>query len=225
MAAKRSEYVVVVPQKHIKGAKSRLSSVLTSEARRELILSLLRRTLATCSALRDKSGFFLCGPEAFADLAAEFGATLIPGGQGGMRRELLLMAEDWRVFGKAAMLIVSSDMPLLTIEDLEAVVSAWRACADVVICPDRNRRGTNVMMVNDPEHFRYAFGDVVGPGSFQMHLAQAQGTGLSATVVDNPRLALDLDLPQDLAAFIAVAPDDPIARKAKIGFHECFRFE
>jgi len=81
------------------------------------------------------------------------------------------------------------------------------------------------MMVNEPEHFPYAFGDVVGTGSHALHLAQAEGTGLRAVVLRRPRLALDLDLPQDLAAFIAEAPDDPIAVRARAGFQEAFRFE
>lgn len=225
MARKRSEYVVVVPQKHRRGAKSRLSSVLSVEARWELVCGLLRRTLAVCASLAGKSGLFLCGPEEFADLAAEYGAELVPGGDRGMRREMTLMAEDWRVFGRAAMLIVSSDLPLLQAEDLEVVVGAWEESADVVLCPDGRERGTNAMLVNEPEHFPYAFGDVVGTGSHALHLAQAEGTGLKATVVRRPSLALDVDLPQDLAAFIAAAPDDPIALRAKAGFQEAFRFE
>ncbi len=225
MTGKRSEFVVLVPQKHVRGAKSRLSSLLSIEARQELIVQLLLRTLAICRDLPGKSGFFLCGPEDFANTAAEYGADFLPGGAGGMRRDLTLASEDWRILGKAAMLVVSTDLPLLTVEDLQQVVNEWKRSADVVICPDRHLRGTNVLMVNEPEHFRYAFGDVAGPGSFALHIAQAKGTGLTVAVVENPRLGLDLDLPQDLAAFIAATPDDPIAQRIRAGFRDAFKFE
>lgn len=225
MSSKRQEFVVVVPQKHLRGAKSRLSSVLSADARREFILAMLRRTLGICRQLPGKSGFFLCGPEDLAEVAQEFGAALVPAGDAGMRRDIADVACDTRVHGHAALLVVSSDLPLLQLADLEEVVQAWRDCADVVLCPDLRRRGTNVMMVNEPEAFPYCFGDVVGPGSFQLHKAQAQGTGLTVTIIENERLSLDIDLPSDLARFISTAPDHPIAKWAKARFHEAFRFE
>ena len=225
MSEKRSEYVIVVPQKAVRAAKTRLSSVLSREAKAELTLMMLRRTLEVCRELEDAAGMFVCGPEEVADLAAEYGAEMMPGGTEGLRRDMTLAAEDWRIAGRAAMLIVSSDLPLLTVEELRRVVEAWRECADVVLCPDRRGRGTNVMMVNAPECFPFAFGSVVGPGSFEIHKAQAEGTGLRAEVIRSEALELDIDLPEDLAHFIHLAPDDPIARYAKSRFQEDFRFE
>ena len=225
MAGKRSEFVVLIPQKHLRGAKSRLSSVLTTRARQELVLRMLHHTLDVCQQLRDAAKIFVCGPEDVASLIREHQAVLLPGGREGMRRDVTHVACAADVAGHYAMLMVSSDLPMLAVEDLEVVIEAWRECADVVLCPDRRRRGTNVMMLNEPEHFGFAFGDVVGPGSFNMHLAQAQGTGLRVEVIERPGLQLDIDLPEDLARFIAVAPDHPLARFAKARFQEAFRFE
>jgi 2-phospho-L-lactate guanylyltransferase len=222
---KRSEYVVLVPQKALSAAKTRLRSVFSQDARREFTLKLLRRTLALCAALPDKAGFFLCGDNDVADLAAEAGADLLGGGAGGMRRDIALAAEDWRIFGNAAMLIVSADLPLLTLADLAAVVDAWRACAHVVLGPDLRGRGTNVMLVNDPEHFAFCFGEAVGQGSFASHRSTAQGYGLPVAVIERPGIALDIDLPVDIAAFVRDAPDDPLARFAVARFQESFRFE
>ncbi len=225
MGRKRDQFVVVVLQKNLRAAKTRLRSVLPPEAKLALTLQWLRRVLHTCAQLPDKSWLFLCGPEDLKDLAEEYGATVIPGGFRGMRRDLTLAAEDWRIFGKAAMLAVSSDLPLLKLEDLQAFVDAWRACADVVLGPDRRKRGTNVIMVNEPEHFSYAFGEVVGPGSFTTHMSQAEGTGLEVAVVDRIGVALDIDLPEDLALYIRLAPDDPLAQYARARCDEAFRFE
>jgi 2-phospho-L-lactate guanylyltransferase len=222
---KRSEYVVLVPQKSLSAAKTRLRSVFSQDARREFTLELLRRTLALCASIPDKAGFFLCGDSDVAHLATEYGADLLGGGAGGMRRDIALAAEDWRIFGNAAMLIVSADLPLLTLADLAAVVDAWRACAHVVLGHDLRGRGTNVMLVNEPEHFAFCFGEAVGQGSFASHLSTAQGYGLPVAVVERPGIALDIDLPVDIAAFVRDAPDDPLARFALARFQESFRFE
>ncbi|MBC7288219.1 MAG: 2-phospho-L-lactate guanylyltransferase [Armatimonadetes bacterium] len=225
MSGKRPEYVIVVPQKALRLAKTRLSSVLSREAKIELTLLMLRHTLAVCAELTDRAGIFLCGPPELEDLARDYGATLMPGGSKGLRHEVALAAEDWRIAGRAAMLVVSSDLPLLTSDDLRGVVQSWRQCADVVLCPDRRMRGTNVIMVNIPEAFPFAFGSVVGPGSYEIHLAQAQGTGLRAEVVESEGLSLDIDLPEDLAYLIHTHPSHPVAEFAKARFHAEFRFE
>ena len=78
-------------------------------------------------------------------------------------------ADDQRICGHAAMLFVSSDLPLLTVDDLEAMVDPWRQGADLVLAPDRRERATNAMLVNEPEHFVYAFGEALGSGSFHTH--------------------------------------------------------
>jgi 2-phospho-L-lactate guanylyltransferase len=224
MAAKRSEWLVVVPQKSLAIAKTRLRSVLALETRMVLTLQLLRRALQACAGLPGKAGLLLCGPPELAELASEYGAALVPGGTGGMRRDLLAVSAQPRIAGRAALLIVSSDLPFVSPAVVEKVVAAWRDCADVVLCPDRRDRGTNVMMVNEPERFPYAFGEVVGPGSCHTHRAQAEGTGLCAQVLRLPELALDIDLPDDLAYFIRVAPDDPLARYAKLAAQEVLGF-
>lgn len=223
--AKRAEFVVVVPQKSLGASKTRLRSVFSQETRHEFTLRLLRRTLALCATVPGKAGFFLCAEPEMAPLADEFGASLLGDGVAGMRRDIALAAEDWRVLGTAAMLMVSADLPLLTLDDLAAVIDAWRGCAHVVLGPDLRGRGTNVMLINEPEHFAYSFGEAVGPGSFVSHRSTAQGYGLSVAIVERPGIELDIDLPSDVAAFLRAAPDDPLAQFARERLQDSFRFE
>jgi len=65
------------------------------------------------------------------------------------------------------------------------------------------------MLVDRPEVFPFAFGGALGQGSLETHLTQALGTELSPVVLRLPALALDLDLPVDLAVFIRENPDHP----------------
>lgn len=223
--AKRRELVVVVLQKALSSAKTRLRAVLSRDARMALTLQMLRHVLQVCSALPDASKVFLCGPDDLAAVAADYKASMLPGGFAGLRRDAATAAENPCIFGHAAMLIVSSDLPLLTVEDLSAVVDAWRRCAHVVLGPDRRHRATNVMLVNEPEHFPYSFGEVVGAGSFAAHLSTAVGLNLPCAVVERPGIALDLDLPEDLVCLVRAAPESPIARFVAAKVQEAFRFE
>jgi 2-phospho-L-lactate guanylyltransferase len=221
----RSQFRLLIPQKALDRAKTRLRTVLAEEDRLTLVLSLLRRTLETCAQLPGAGGMVVVGPVEVEALAAEFGATLIPGGLAGMRRDVTEVAQSAAVGPDHALLIVSSDLPLINAPDLERVVAAWRAGHDIVLVPDRRERGTNVMLVDRPEAFPYAFGGALDKGSFETHLTQAQGTGLTVSVLRLPDLALDLDLPADLGLFAEEAPDDPLARFCLSHARESFIFE
>lgn len=214
---------ILVPQKTLDRAKTRLRSVLNPEARRELTLRMLRRTLEVCRELQS-AGVILSGPAELAELADEFGAELVLAGEAGMRRDIM---EVGVTVGQAdeALLIVSSDLPLVNAFDLQQVVAAWRQGYGVVLVPDRRQRGTNVMLVDRPEVFPFAFGGALGQGSLETHLTQALGTELSPVVLRLPALALDLDLPVDLAVFIRENPDHPLAHFCLRETQEDFSFE
>ena len=51
--------------------------------------------------------------------------------------------------------------------------------------------------------FRFSY----GPGSFDRHLDEARRLGLAVEVVDDPLLAFDVDLPDDLVALADSQPD------------------
>ena len=60
--------------------------------------------------------------------------------------------------------------------------------------PDRRRDGTNVLALPVAARLPAAYGG----GSFSRHLAAAIATGLRVEVRRDPRLALDVDNPDDL---------------------------
>ena len=221
----REHLVALVPQKTLARTKTRLRSVLSREARTELSLQMLRHVLDVCRRSGVAEAVLLCGPVELQALADEFGAELLEGGEKGMRRDVSAAAAHPLIAGRAAMLFVSSDLPLLAPEDLEAVVAPWRAGLDLVLAPDRRERGTNAMLVNEPEVFPYAFGEAVGAGSFHTHRDQAIGHDMHLDVVRRPGLQLDVDLPEDIAELISRAPEDPVAQFCAARYHEQYRFE
>ena len=84
-------------------------------------------------------------------------------------------------------LIIHADLPLVTPDDVEALVAAARGGG--AIAPDRHGTGVNALALDTGVSIDFRF----GPGSFARHREQA-----ALTIVARPGLALDIDTPDDL---------------------------
>jgi 2-phospho-L-lactate guanylyltransferase len=93
-------------------------------------------------------------------------------------------------------LIVPADLPLLTTEDVHAMLDRAKDPPVVVVAPDRRRQGTNALLVCPVGLIQYDF----GPGSFQRHCERARQAGARLEISELPSLALDVDMPEDLEA-------------------------
>ncbi len=71
--------------------------------------------------------------------------------------------------------------------------------APFAITPARDDLGSNAVLCAPPEVVPLRFGD----NSFFPHLAAAQARGIAPKVLRLPRIALDIDTPEDLALFLA----------------------
>jgi 2-phospho-L-lactate guanylyltransferase len=91
-------------------------------------------------------------------------------------------------------LILPADLPLLTKEDVIAMIDKAKYPPVVVIAPDRRRQGTNGLLVYPPGLIPYEF----GPNSFERHCENTRMTGTRLEICELPSLALDMDLPEDL---------------------------
>jgi 2-phospho-L-lactate/phosphoenolpyruvate guanylyltransferase len=94
--------------------------------------------------------------------------------------------------GASAVLTLSTDLPYLEPADLAAMLEAP---GDVVIATDRERQGTNALLLRRPFAIPYRY----GLGSLTAHRAEAEAAGLAVTVIHRPGLARDIDTPADLA--------------------------
>ena len=101
--------------------------------------------------------------------------------------------------GIPSMLTMPGDIPLLTAADVEALASAALASAAVVLVPNREDTGTNALVLTPPDCLPVAFGD----DSFRRHLRLCAERDLAVDVRRMPRVALDIDTPEDLAVFVA----------------------
>ncbi len=91
----------------------------------------------------------------------------------------------------ARVAIVHADLPLVT--SLDPVLSQG-ADSVVVAVPCHRGDGTPVLSIPAAIDFRFAY----GPGSFARHCAEADRLGVALSVVRDPSLSFDVDIPEDL---------------------------
>lgn len=189
----------IVPVKPFLVSKSRLSGVLTPQERaglsREFLghaLDVLARAPAVSQTLvvsRDPAALALAHSRQ-ARTVTEAGA---PDLNAALRRATQVAAAS-RADG---VLILPTDLPFLTPEDIGQLIAPSEAGPFVAIAPDRRDEGTNALYVAPPGLLSYAF----GAHSFARHLELAQAAGARVRVCRLPGVALDVDGPEDWSLY------------------------
>jgi 2-phospho-L-lactate guanylyltransferase len=186
----------IVPVKPLRRGKSRLAGTLSEDERTELNRSLLQNTLKTFSDLKAVEEVLVISrdPQALA-IARQHGArTVREDGQPELNTALKRATVIAQVYATRGVLILPADLPLVTREDVLALIERAGDSPSVVIAPDRHGTGTNALLISPAGLIEYDFGE----NSFQRHCQRAKEAGARLEIVDLPTLGLDLDLPEDL---------------------------
>jgi len=191
----------VIPIKPLRDSKRRLARVLSAEARAALIHRFLDNLLLVLSETEGVDhALIVTGDPAVIKLAKEHGTDIMiecdPYGLNLAVTRGVARAIDQ---GAAAVLILPTDLPYASVEDIEAML---RPLAEpngdtMAICADEVEDGTNALLLAPPGNFTFHY----GPGSFQAHLAEALELGRSIHIVDAPGLRFDLDTESDWLAY------------------------
>jgi len=187
---------VVVLIKDFGSAKQRLQPVLGPKSRRALARRNAR--LAVRAAAAGDHVLVVAGGEGVADLAETWGAEVLlePRQEGqnvAAARGIARAVEG----GAQAVLLLSSDLPLVTIGAVrEVLVSASRIEAPVAVAvPALGRGGTNALYLRPPGAITLHFGS----DSLAKFRQEAENAGVNFAVHQSDAMALDLDEPGDLA--------------------------
>ncbi len=184
-----------MPVKPFDWAKSRLDGVLSPADRATLARRLM---LGSLRALHESACFdrvvVVSRDEAALALAQSEGAMTLPErGEPDLNAALQEARSLALLEGAASLLVLASDLPLVTAADIRDVVAASNDAA-VVIVPDRRDEGTNALLLSPPDAIAFGFGGL----SSQRHLGFARDAGLSTHLLRLDRIGFDVDLPQDL---------------------------
>ena len=180
---------VLVPVKSFALAKVRLAGVLDDDARAALARSMAERVVAAAAPL---PVWCVCDDPVVRDWARARGAHVewTPGL--GLNGAVQLASERRRDQGATRVVVAHADLPFA--DGLAALADA--ANDELVIVPDRRRRGSNVVSVPTDVDFRFHYGE----DSFAAHLDEAQRRGLRVRVEELEHLGWDVDEPDDLTS-------------------------
>jgi 2-phospho-L-lactate guanylyltransferase len=135
-----------------------------------------------------------------AEVAEALGAEVLWEPQaGGQSQAVTFAVHTCMQRGILTLLTIPGDVPLMTATDVDAVVATPQPPVSVVLVPNRDDLGTNAIVLSPPDCLPLRF----GYDSFQRHMRLAAKHHLTVLVRRLPRLALDIDEPEDLALFAA----------------------
>ncbi|MGA7695925.1 MAG: 2-phospho-L-lactate guanylyltransferase [Candidatus Sulfotelmatobacter sp.] len=192
--------MILVPVKNLSAAKQRLAAVLDQPARTELAQTMLHDVVAALAAWRRRLACSLVTSDPFAlGLAREYDFEIIPDPANPGETGAIEMATNLCVTrGIDSTLVIPADIPLIQASELDEIL-AHAPEEGTVLAPAADGRGTNAAFRRPANLFPLRFGN----DSFKPHLASAQATGKPCVVLQLPRVALDVDNPEDLQQLLA----------------------
>lgn len=178
---------VLVPVKAFHASKRRLQAVLSVTARIELMQRMAAQVLAAAAPLPVA---VVCDDATVAAWAHQHGARVLWGPGLGLNGAVAAGVDNLAAMGVEWVTVVHADLPRA------AGIGAIEPFDGVVLVPDREDDGTNVVRLPVRSGFRFSY----GPGSFRRHLHEARRLGLETQVLRVPELMFDVDWPADLAS-------------------------
>jgi 2-phospho-L-lactate guanylyltransferase len=189
----------VIPVKETAAAKERLADAVPRHLRSGLALAMLEDVLAAGARARGLAGIAVVtiDPAARA-LAQRYGARILTDdARRGHTAAVAAAARTLQAEGRGGMLQLPGDIPLVTADEISILLAERRAAPSFTIAPSRDDLGSNAVLVCPPAAVPLTFGD----DSFYPHLRAAQACGIEPLIVRLPGIGLDIDRPDDIAAF------------------------
>ena len=189
----------IIPVKSLARGKTRLAGFLDDADRTELNAAFLDRALALAAVFPGLNNTIVVSADDLVlDIARSRGAVALSETGEGLNPALTQAMAVARGNRARAVLVMPTDLPLATAEDLLALATTDHGMA---IAADRRGVGTNALCVPTSEDFAFRFGN----GSFVAHIDEARISGLNAHIAHCPNLAFDIDTPDDYRQWRAMA--------------------
>ena len=110
--------------------------------------------------------------------------------------------------GVDVVLRIPLDVPLIRSQDVDRLLGARGGSPNALLVPSRDGQGTNALLRRPPDAFPSRF----GPASLAHHRREAARAGVPLRIVENARVALDLDEMSDLTDFWSLGRDTATGR-------------
>jgi len=199
----------LIPVKGFRNAKQRLSALLCAADRELLAEAMFRDVLRQATRARGLDAtYVVTGNDKVAEIAAALGAEVIrEQAETGETNAVEFARLELKRSGCEAVLIMPGDMPLVRAQDIEQVLAQVPEGAKApfaLLVPSHDRMGTNALLLAPPDMIKLRF----GYDSFSYHMSQIAAQGLPLRFIENERIALDVDEPEDLERFVSFGFED-----------------
>src|SRR5579862_3049191 len=185
----------ILPIKSFANAKQRLRHELAPHDRRALVEAMFADALVALGRVASLERIVVVSGDRVAQrIAGGYGASVVEDDERGHNTAAARGIEILREDGIERALLVPGDCPLLSPDDLNALLMHLATERSALIVPDRHGTGTNALLLTPPDVLTPSF----GPNSRRRHLADASAAGVAAEVVELDSLALDIDTADDL---------------------------
>lgn len=193
---------LIIPVKSLTTAKSSFADRFSPDERKMLVIAMLSDVLAAASRSKVlRKVCVLSSDREILSLAEEMGTLPLEEPGLGLNPALEFAADFAMRAGADSVLIMPSDVPLVTPEDIDGIVSMADAERVVVISPSKDR-GTNALLLRPPDVIHPKFGGE----SFPAHMQEAMRAGVGLRIYHSENLAHDIDRPADLLKVRVLAP-------------------
>ncbi len=182
----------LIPVKRLKWTKSRLGKRLAAVERAGLSIAILSGVVEAC---RDTGFKPICvSSDPYVEsLAKSRGWGFIRDEGRSLRSAVEVGVQRLLRSGFREIMVVSSDLPLIRSDDIAHIVKLSDQ-SDVVLCPNLNMNGTNIVYLKRPRIFKPLY----GRNSYEKHLRFFENRGLVVKTFMTLGTALDIDTPSDL---------------------------
>lgn len=186
----------LLPVKRFNLGKSRLHEVLSPWELEAENRRLFQRTLSTAKASgifkqimvisEDEEALIWASEQGFYALREERTGDL----NSALRQAMAAILAN----GAGSVLVIPTDLPMLTVEDLRLLSDFAPAENGILLVPDHHMTGTNALFFSWPDLMPTAF----GMNSCALHCALAEERNLKQVIYLNTHIQHDLDTPEDL---------------------------
>jgi 2-phospho-L-lactate guanylyltransferase len=187
----------ILPIKTFSEAKQRLRDELDGDDRRVLVEAMFSDALVALGRVPSLERILVVTRDRTAEqIAYAYGAAVVEDDERGHNTAAMRGIAAALESGIERALLVPGDCPLLSPDDINALLDRPAANPSALIVPDRHGTGTNALLLAPPDSLTPSF----GPDSRRRHTDDARTAGVNAEVVELETLALDVDTPDDLEA-------------------------
>ncbi|HEX8091253.1 MAG TPA: 2-phospho-L-lactate guanylyltransferase [Blastocatellia bacterium] len=188
--------VLLIPIKDPAHAKTRLAELLSPDERRNLAWAMFEDvTRAVAASKKPDRVAAVTSYQPAIEHARRLGwDVLVEESQASESASIDWASRALRGRGFDAVMRLPADLPLVRAEDIDALLSIELRAPAALLVPSREGTGTNAIIRMPPDVFASRF----GPNSLALHKEEAARAGIRCLVVNNSRIALDIDDPSDL---------------------------